>query len=1127
MPEVKKVHENRLFKPLLDVSVPYIRAPQVYGAVKELTPFDDFREGFEGQGIHISIIDTGVEWQHPMFGGDPTPPRLGIEPAMANRNQKIIYNLPLMDSVVEDTVGHGTHVAATAAGYLAFANGKDNLPNTADDIRMHGVAPQAKIMAYNVCSNALSNVGSLTGAIGGCFEEVIAMAIEDSMSPFTVTGFPKPVAHVINMSLGGPGGPDGFSATAADNAVRLGATVVAAAGNDGPGPATSGAPCAGRLVTCVANSVDPAGSWSWDLINPASVNRLLPGAVSPASSLPLAAGLRNDIPVEPMGGSESPANGSIAQYYVYVSGGETPASYPASVAGRIALVRTSLQSTFAQVANSAFTAGAVAVIMRTTVTNPTAVKVLIPAMVMVPEQFDYLVSLMGAGAVPPSGTLSQHPLRINDSYRETMMATSSSRGPVEGFGQIKPDLSGPGTNILAAVPAPSLLGVLAQGNYASISGTSMASPHVAGAAALVKQSHPAWTGDMVRTALMNTSTNLRNHLGIAKGDSNTAETTLDQGAGLIDVQAAVNVKALLGVTGDGLVIPTILGSHSFGEVPSINSRSITTRTVSVTMQDVSGSGGTYNLAVANNRGLDLPGVSVTAPASVSVPANGTATFDVTIRIDGSQLTNGNVSEIQWYVRAMRSGGGESLAMPFYLRATRTAPPPATMNAVSDDSTPDQLNGVDRDGHYNLSWTYAAEGAVPCGWRVEEAPVSTSGTIWYDDAEELFVSGGNTRWAAVNWTSRPDLSSTRYGAVYIDQSTASLTMTSPVALPNGVIGLSFHSDEDIEPDFDFGFVDVSIDSGATWTTLATYTGLFLGERSVDLTAFAGNSALLRFRLVSDQLVSTPVHLGWTIDDIRIRAGAPFNTIAVVPGTSHAVSGKSDGVYAYRVIPLFDNCAVNPFAGTPSNIVQIEVRVEVAPPTASATSSSNPSDAGQAVTFDASTSTDNDSVGSLPGITEYRWTFGDGEAGSGASVSHAYSAAGTYRVALTVIDDDGDAASTDFLQTVREANANISGGGTIGRISFSVNAQSVAGAASGDLLWHDKSAKMRIESSSFTAVQRSGGQAVISATCTINKKSTTPCTLTLVDNGASGDTASLSAGSYTGGGTVTNGGITVAE
>jgi hypothetical protein len=270
MPQVKDVHPNTRFFTNLYQSVPYIRANEVYGKFPELSEFDTENEGYEGQGMYISIIDTGVDWTHPMFGGDPTPPRLGVEPVSASvpTNRKVVYYLPLTDIAVEDGFGHGTHVASTAAGYLASAPGPDGLPNTADDIQIHGVAPQAKLMSYKVCSDIQSTVSQVQ-PIGGCDTSNIIMAIEDSVSPFTVTGFGKPKAHVINMSLGGGGGPEEPTAIASDNAVKLGTTVVAAAGNSGPGESTLGAPAAGRRVIAVAANTDPAShlNWSIDALN--------------------------------------------------------------------------------------------------------------------------------------------------------------------------------------------------------------------------------------------------------------------------------------------------------------------------------------------------------------------------------------------------------------------------------------------------------------------------------------------------------------------------------------------------------------------------------------------------------------------------------------------------------------------------------------------------------------------------------------------------------------------------------------------------------------------------------------------------------------------------------------------
>ena len=96
MSRVKAVHPNTVFQTTLNKSVPYIRAPEVYGDFAELTQFDDLREGYEGQGMYIAVIDTGIDWTHPMFGADPTPPRLGVAPVSTSvpTNQKVVYSLP-------------------------------------------------------------------------------------------------------------------------------------------------------------------------------------------------------------------------------------------------------------------------------------------------------------------------------------------------------------------------------------------------------------------------------------------------------------------------------------------------------------------------------------------------------------------------------------------------------------------------------------------------------------------------------------------------------------------------------------------------------------------------------------------------------------------------------------------------------------------------------------------------------------------------------------------------------------------------------------------------------------------------------------------------------------------------
>ncbi len=661
MPQVKRVEPNRVQKLLLSKSVDYINAPAVYGQVQELTADSDNREGYEGQGINVAVLDTGIDWKHEMFGGDPTPPRHGLAPPVAalNTNKKVIYYLPLTGTV--DDYGHGTAAASNIAGYLGFAPGADKLPGTADDIRLHGVAPQARLMGYKICT-----------AVGNCVTAATNLAIEDAVSPLTLTLQPKPVANVINLSLGGAGGPDDSSAVAASNAALLGTTVVASAGNEGPGENTVGSPAAGRHVLAVGANNEPAGgSNTVDLINGRTqmIANLLDGATPPSAD--------------------------ITQNYVFCGVAETPDQVPDSVSGKIALIArggsvntpeglptSAGTGLFSNKAAFAFAKGAIAVIIYNNIDGELSAATVrastIPVVGMSKDNGEYLKSLIGSNAV---GAVSTKQIRLNKALLfNPQMADFSSRGPVQGLGQVKPDVTAPGVAILSATvrvgSADANTGTMFDPTgYIHASGTSFSGPHVAGAVALVQQAHLDYSPDKIRAALMNTSTNLRSSSRTPKADGPGSDSIIEQGAGLIDVAAAIRAKAVMGVEGDGIVEPAILASHSFGETPILNNRIVNTRSVTVTIQDTSGQGGTYNLSTANNRFFELDGASATvSPASVEVPANGSTTFTASVKIDGDRVRDASSpKQFQWYVVAKRAGSNETLRMPMYLRALPTVP----------------------------------------------------------------------------------------------------------------------------------------------------------------------------------------------------------------------------------------------------------------------------------------------------------------------------------------------------------------------------------------------------------------------------------------------------------------------
>jgi subtilisin family serine protease len=736
MPQVKSVKPNDNLSILLNKSVPYINAPPVYGQYPELTPFDNFREGFEGQGINIAVLDTGIDWKHEMFGGDPTPPRLGIAPPVAalGSNQKVIYYLSFTGGLIDD-YGHGSAASSDIAGYLAMAPGADGLPGTVDDIRVHGVAPQAKLMGYKVCLG-----------VGSCVSASTILGIEDAVSPVTLTMQPKPIAHVINMSLGGAGGPDSDTAIAADNAALLGTIVVASAGNSGPGEGTIGAPSAGRHVISVAATTDPAAAnstWSADVLKASAIPQAVVGAVTPANTLAAQEGF-NRIRLYKMAESPDPAAGSIAQRYVLVNLAAVNSTYPASVSGRIALVKDSglASATFFDICNSAAANGAIGAILISDTTNPTAVRGLVPCSIVSPTDGEVLIDALASGddnAVDPAnGAISEMPIRLNPYLNNVFVgetASFSSRGPVEGLGQIKPDVTAPGVGITSAtirVGSADANGghMFDPTGYVAATGTSFSGPHVAGSVALIKQAHLNWTPDMVRTALINTSTNLRTINGAPKADGATADAINDQGGGLVDVAAAVNTKALMGVEGDGIAAPGILGSHSFGEKAVLNNRINNTFDVPVTIRDVSGQGGTYNLSTANNRSTDKAGVSTSvSQTSVTIPANGSATFNASISIDGNVVRSTDIQQFQWYVVAQN--GTKKLRVPMYLQATPSLPGDVVGSTVTDVYTGTVLAsdaGVQRDNEvYLLSdATY-----VDIPFDIDASTLKLDGTLTWD------------------------------------------------------------------------------------------------------------------------------------------------------------------------------------------------------------------------------------------------------------------------------------------------------------------------------------------------------------------------------------------------------------
>ncbi|MFI6063375.1 S8 family serine peptidase [Streptomyces sp. NPDC051286] len=210
----------------------------------------------------------------------------------------------------------------------------------------------------------------------------------------------------------------------------------------------------------------------------------------------------------------------------------------------------------------------------------------------------------GASTVGSPGAAASA-LTVGAVDRDDSLAGFSSRGPRSGDGAVKPDVTAPGVGIVAARASGTTQGDVVDQYYLGFSGTSMATPHVAGAAALVAQRHPDWTGNQIKDALVSTARTI------------SGQKVTEQGGGRVDVAAA----ALGAVTATGSVTP---GPFHPGDA---------TRTFDLTYTNTSDEAVALNLRPrltdATGRPASVHAVRL-AHSSVRLPAHGSVTVPLTV-----------------------------------------------------------------------------------------------------------------------------------------------------------------------------------------------------------------------------------------------------------------------------------------------------------------------------------------------------------------------------------------------------------------------------------------------------------------------------------------------------------------
>jgi minor extracellular serine protease Vpr len=573
-----------------------------------------------GWGVKIAIVDTGIDVRHPCFS-DAGYPEGNAPDNIVNggTNDKVIYAEAFFNKLnksgfgTADVNGHGTHVAGTAACNAHTPAWIDDPSDGPVDIPYDpsGVAPGAMLGNFNVFPGTLEDARSedILNALNRAFE----------------LGF-----DVVNMSLGGgSNGVRDLLSQAVDRFDRAGMVVAIAAGNSGPGDQTVESPgFAERGIGVGASSV---GHFVGSPVTTADGGRY--GAASGDFET-----VETDLtaPLEVVTqGATSPVTGLSTACAPLAAG---------SLTGTIALISRGT-CTFSMKIRFAQQAGAVAVLVVNNVagdptamaSDGTAAQPTIPA---------YMVGLTDGLALKAKdgvATTIHAGLEYFRTANDNIMAGFSSMGPTDVQFRVKPDVVAPGVNVLSSQPADTCEQTTPS-CWAFFQGTSMASPHVAGSAAVVIEQHPTWTPADVRSAIVNTAVR-----GVLK-DSMTGKTIVDNpnivGAGLENVFNAVRASISLDPV-----------SIAFGGVPSGSGQG---RSGEIVVKNLTTATATYTFAIEDPVS---GGVSYTVtPSSVTLAPGATATIRVSV-----DVPRGFTTVDDWAWLEVSVGGTEVAHAALYTR----------------------------------------------------------------------------------------------------------------------------------------------------------------------------------------------------------------------------------------------------------------------------------------------------------------------------------------------------------------------------------------------------------------------------------------------------------------------------
>ncbi|HPA34048.1 MAG TPA: S8 family serine peptidase, partial [Anaerolineaceae bacterium] len=484
--------------------------------------------GTLGEGILAGIIDSGINFDHPSFSDTPadgftyewTGDYLGVcapggDPEYADAcNDKLVgaysytYDAPSDFVTPEDSDGHGSHTASTVAGNTV------DLDFYGTPVTISGVAPHAQVISYDVCYPTPSG--------GQCAGEDSVAAVQQAI----LDG-----VDVINYSISGGENPYSDAVELAFlEAFDAGVVVSTSAGNAGPDAATV-AHRSPWVLSTAASTHNRKFTSEVNFSNP-----LYQGITTLAGEIPF---------TTPVVEGNVKYAGEDGNPLGCADPGYTDNFYD----GAIALIRRGT-CTFSEKINTAAAAGASGVLIFTDDRAPGAMSVsgtTIPGVMLdIPGTFGQEIADWVAAQTDETVDISAFDALHSDEFGD-IMADFSSRGPNTTFDLLKPDVSAPGMEILAAV-SDGVIDPDGEAEFDLLQGTSMSSPHDAGAAALLYALHPDWTPAEIKSALMLTA-----YDGLLKEDKTTPADPFDMGAGRIQLELAGLTGLVMDETTDNML----------------------------------------------------------------------------------------------------------------------------------------------------------------------------------------------------------------------------------------------------------------------------------------------------------------------------------------------------------------------------------------------------------------------------------------------------------------------------------------------------------------------------------------------------------------------------------------------